>query len=574
MNSEGARHCATLIFVNLTDVEQRLVRHVVDGTVLDLAPEAFDWEIDENVMRSWGKRHKVRAEVVRDILRGRLLPDGPDPHGLQLRGAWIVGRIDLAGITTTVPLQLSSCFLPDGLDGRGCVLARLALERSVVAVSSWPGELGALRLVDAGITGALALSDATLTNEAGPALIADNVRVGGDVFLGALVATGDGEAGAVRLPGAHISGQLVMRGARLTNEAGPALFADGIRVGGGAFLDGTFVASGHGALGAVRLINADIARALTMSDATLTNEAGPALNADNVRVRGGAFLAGTFVASGHGADPAVRLLHAEITGSFNMKGATLINGAGPALAADRVSVYGTAYLDGTFAASGHGDKGAVRLLGAHIDGQLAVENASVERARTRAATWVVDGLTYEGFPKAGFEPWLELLKAGTPEYRPQPYRQLAAVARAAGHDDDARRALIAQRDDQVKRGGLKPTAKAWARFTKFTLGYGYQPWRALLGVVLVLFAAVSIVFFTPGALAHTPDGTACSGVETFQIAVDMAIPLVSTSTGTPCHITATPEGQFVAWSGVFLTFSGWALTALFAAGFTRAIRQP
>jgi hypothetical protein len=33
-------------------------------------------------------------------------------------------------------------------------------------------------------------------------------------------------------------------------------------------------------------------------------------------------------------------------------------------------------------------------------------------------------------------------------------------------------------------------------------------------------------------------------------------------------------GQFVAWDSVFLIFSGWALTALFAAGFTRAIRQP
>jgi hypothetical protein len=84
-----------------------------------------------------------------------------------------------------------------------------------------------------------------------------------------------------------------------------------------------------------------------------------------------------------------------------------------------------------------------------------------------------------------------------------------------------------------------------------------------VGVALVLLAAVMIVFNTPGA------------VEVFQVAVDMAIPLVSISTGSSCQITTTtPGGQFVAWAGVFLAFAGWALTALFAAGFTRAIRQP
>ena len=61
--------------MNLTDVEQRLIDHVLDGTLLDLAPETTDAEIDENVMRSWGEPHRIRAEVVRDILRGGYLPD-------------------------------------------------------------------------------------------------------------------------------------------------------------------------------------------------------------------------------------------------------------------------------------------------------------------------------------------------------------------------------------------------------------------------------------------------------------------------------------------------------------------
>ncbi len=560
--------------VDLTDVEQRLIDAVVDGSVVDLAPELSDDDIDENVMRAWREPHQIRAEVVRDILRGRYLPNnGPDPRALRLRGAWIVGRIDLDGIDTAIRLELSSCYLPDGLDGRECVIPRLRLDRSVIAVSNGHGKQGAVRLLGARITGQLLMGGTTLTNEAGPALIADGLTVDGATFLdGTFLARGHSEHGAVRLLGAHIAGQLAMLHATLTNEAGPALAADGLTVDGSAILAGTFTARGHGKHGAVRLLGAHISGQLAMSDATLTNEAGPALIADSVTVDRGASLAGTFNARGHGEDGAVRLLGAHISGQLAMSDATLTNEAGPALIADGLTVEGSTFLDGSFLARGYGKRGAVRLRGAHISQQLGVNDTSVDRALA-GATWVVDGLTYDGYPSVGFAKWLALLQFGTPEYRPQPYRQLAEAARAAGHDDDARRALMAQRDDQVERGDLTPTAEAWARFTKLTLGYGYQPWRALIGIALVLLAAVIIAFTIPDALAHK-GGADCSPAETFQIAVDMAIPLVSTSTDSPCHVTDTPGGQFVAWASVFLTFSGWALTALFAAGFTRAIRQP
>jgi len=565
------RGCATLITVDLTDVEQRLIDHVVDGTRVDLAPESTDEDIDENLMRAWDQSHRARAEVVRDILRGRYLPnDGPAPRALRLRGAWILGRIDLDGITTTIRLQLSSCFLPDGLDGRECVIPRLGLDRSVIAVSSGHGEEGAVRLEGAHITGQLVMSGATLTNETGPALYADSATVVGNVLLNdTFTARGHGERGAVSLLVAHITGQLDMAGATLTNEAGPALAADGVIVDADAFLDGAFTASGHGEIGAVRLPGAHITGQLSMSGATLTNETGPALHADGVIVDGGAILTGKFTASGHGEDGAVRLPGAHITGQLVMSGATLTNETGPALLADSLTVVDDAFLNGTFTARGHS---AVRLQGAHITGHLEVNDAEVARGGT-GANWIVDGLTYDGYPSVGFDKWLELLQYGTPEYRPQPYRQLAAAARAAGHDDDARRALMTQRDDQVKRGDLTAPEKAWARFTKFTLGYGYQPWRALVGIALVLLAALIIAFFIPDALAHE-GGAECTRAEKLQIAVDVAIPLVSTSSDTPCHVTATPAGQFVAGCSVFLTLFGWALTALFAAGFTRAIRQP
>ena len=82
----------------LTTQEEQLVEHIERGKVLDLARGK---PVSEAAMRTWGESHAIRAWVLRDIMRGRLAPD-PDPHGLRLRGARIVGRLNLNNITSSV----------------------------------------------------------------------------------------------------------------------------------------------------------------------------------------------------------------------------------------------------------------------------------------------------------------------------------------------------------------------------------------------------------------------------------------------------------------------------------------
>jgi hypothetical protein len=310
-----------------------------------------------------------------------------------------------------------------------------------------------------------------------------------------------------------------------------------------------------------------------MNGATLTNGAGPALVADGVTVDSDAFFDDGFSATGQGDFGAVRLPGGHVGGQLSMNGATLTNGDGPALVADGVTVDDGAFFDG-FSATGHGNVGVVRLRDSHIGGRLDVTLGSSWSKKTGMA-WEIDGLRYAGFPTPGFDNWLIFLRVGTLSYSPQPYQQLAAVARAAGHDNEARRALMAQRKDQLKRGNLPRGAKAWARFTGFTLGYGYQPWRALLIVAVTLaMAFANIFYFYPQGFAHTENGGPCTATEKAQIAFDVVVPLVRTSIGTLCHTTSTVSGQAAAAINIGLTVLGWAFTALFAAGFTRAIRQP
>jgi hypothetical protein len=72
-------------------------------------------------------------------------------------------------------------------------------------------------------------------------------------------------------------------------------------------------------------------------------------------------------------------------------------------------------------------------------------------------------------------------------YAAQPYQQLAAACRTAGHDRDARRVLVEQRRDQLHRSTSTASERRWSRTTGLTLGFGFQPWRAL--VLLLLVAA-------------------------------------------------------------------------------------
>ena len=172
----------------LTDVEQSLVEHVSRGEPLDLV--APGETVTAPTMRSWGNSRSCRAAVIRDILRGRRVVD-PAPRGLRLRGARIIGRLDLENLTTTVNLELTDCLLEEGMIARDAHVPGIALFGCLIEHSSEP-PLDAERLA----CGVLALNRAMITGHAG--------------------------RGAVALAGATVSGKLDCTGTQLRNDSGPA----------------------------------------------------------------------------------------------------------------------------------------------------------------------------------------------------------------------------------------------------------------------------------------------------------------------------------------------------------------
>lgn len=512
---------------DLTPAEQALIEHVERGELLDL-------DSDES--------QPIRAEVIRDIMRGRLAP-APDPRGLLLAAARIEGRLDLRNVSSPVVLKLIACLLDEGLDVSGAQLV------------------------------ALDLSGCTLSSSTGPALNAEGLRTERDLYLrGEFEATGAGGRGAVCLLNATIGGQLDAGTAQLRNDSGPALLAEHLRVDHGLFLNG-LQATGTGDLGTLYLVDARVAH-LELDGAALRNDSGPALLADDLHVDRSLHMRAGFQATGTGESGAVRLLGAHIGGQVDATGARLRNDTGSALDLERMRVGENAFLRHGFEAVGGGDDVTLQLTDLCLEGALIIEGLSVDHLGAPNRQLDVDGLTYGEAPRGVTTgEWLGLLREGTPTYRPQPYQQLATVLRATGHDSEARRVLMHQRRDQLARGSLNRADRTWARVTGLTLGYGYQPWRALLALlgVIAVSAVLAVVLGGHGALVQAR--SACPVIDQVGIGLDLGTPLISTGSSARCQLTSSATGQALTLTGWLLRLLAWAFATLFVAGFTNAVRK-
>ena len=562
------------------------------------------------------------------LLSGARVTAHAGAGAVNLVGAHIAGRL----VCTSVMLVNNSgpALIAEGLRvGQGMYLT---------GGFTGSGSAGAVRLSGADIADQFGCANAELRNDSGPALTAESLQVGQDMLLrGGFVASGSSDGGAVRLTGAHIGGQFSCTGARLHNDSGPALDAEGLQVGQDMLLEGGFVASGSSDGGAVRLSGAHIGGLLSCTnEVLLVNVSGPALVADTLHVGQAMLLRGLFTAEGRGRTGTVRLGGAHIGGQFVCAGAVLRNDSGPALDAEGLQVGLDMRLQLGFAASGSGKAGAVYLVGARIGGQLdctgawlhnesgpalvadrlqvgqgmyltgaftggggsvAVDLTGVrvggtfrfaptrlEHNITPHALLAVDGLTYSGVPELiSARDWRDLLRDGTLRYAAQPYQQLAAGCRALGDERQARETLMAQRQDQLDRTHTRWPERRWGQITKVTLGYGYQPWRALvfLAVVAAVSCVLTVVLGSHGALAQTSKtatpNLSCTVVQQVSVGLDLNLPVGTSGVArAQCDLTPYSASVTAAWLsavGWLLRILAWVFAALFIAGFTSAVRK-
>jgi hypothetical protein len=551
-------------------------------------------------MQAWGKERTVRAAVLRHLLIGKEWP--ADARGARLRGVRISGPLDLEAAALRCPLHLESCFLdePVCLDQAtamvltitGCRMAGLTGEMLTAIVLDLSGSTitGPLRLPGADISGLLSCRGAHLTgrDNAGSTLVADGIRVGGE---GVLLDGGFTAAGAVRLFRAGITGTLSCGGADVTgcDDKGRALVAEGIKVGFDVFLDEGFTAAG-----AVSLLLADITGMLSCRNAHLNgrDKDGISVAAYGMRVTGDVWLDGEFTAIG-----GISFRSAHVGGTVWLRGTLMADKNAPALDAAGAKIAGTLRW-----APAQPVAGRVTLDGAAV-GEL--DDAWTSVTKPANGFWPTGGrLSLKGFTYdriGGEHPatvtdrlgWLRSQYPSVTDahvlFATQPYEQLAAVCRRVGQDAAARKIAIARRADLRTYGELNPYRKAANWLLDKTIKYGYQTWRAGLGLtaVFALFLLLTVLGQHQHAIVPVgnitglhpvPSATQCaSNYPCFYPAgytVDTVIPLINVHQAQYWG----PDGH-AAWGWVWVGSSwvatglGWALATLLVAGYTGLVRQ-
>lgn len=374
-----------------------------------------------------------------------------------------------------------------------------------------------------------------------------------------------GDPCEVRLRGARIDGRLDLQ--KLAMDARLEL-AD-------CFLEEGIVAQG-GRLGSVILTGCLIEHPTDPADPTRSPLDGRGLTCSELVLDRARIIADTR------AD-AVDLSSAHIGGPFSCRQTELRNRSGAALRADHIQVDQDMILS-KFTAIGAGEDPTINLRDGHVGGTFMFapsERGLVHKSDSRRRL-AANGLIYAGVPEPmDASIWLDLLRNGTPGYSAQPYEQLAAAYWAVGAKELARRTRITQHDDELAREPMNRAARAWGHFTKFTVGYGYQPGRALwlLAAVVILSTALTGFLGSYGALAQTDmtakDGKPCTVIQEISVGMDLGLPIGTSLAREDCDLP-TNQGTTTAWligTEFVMRCVAWVLTALFAAAVTGALSK-
>jgi|GEM_PF-825503 len=686
----------------LTKLEQRILDDLAAGRVTDC--RAAD-----------GSRGELAGQFIRDVLRGAVGDNLiPDPRGLRIAGANIRGCLDLAYVSTQIPLTLESCTSEDPIvatcakltslsldhcnwttgentafDGMhlnvthdlaldwlvantttattielsGATIGRiLSLYKAKVSSTGRTAfcadqltaqaircnrleaqaatEGDAVSMVRATITSQASFIGAHLTSAKGAALTADGAAVAGAMYCNEHIedsSTGQRlvtnftaiskEGSAVRIDGASF-GALYFCGAQLEAHNGPALFASNVKVLGDLFLNNRFRAtSTHDATpntttrhDAVMLGDATINGQLNMHRADLSSETGAALRASGATVVGKMSCNGLHACSAAG--PAVALLGADMRDQLSFTGARLESHAGMGLYAEHLTVKRGMFLDGSFNANDCGGE-SVRLVGATIGSQLVcrrpddgqgpcVRSLNLQAASVdtlvldrefgpRDKRWLrLDGLTTKQIPFGmSADQWIICLRHHAHESAMQPWRQLAQVYAAAGREQEARKILIAQQDnhrDKLRSQTTDNAREYVGQFVQRSLlavsgwltGYGYQSWRAAVGLVAVVIASIvfalgtdvrpanreASIYVAGQTVSTRVDATPCTRIERVALGLEIGLPLVKVPASDRCRLNTTSKtGQLATAASWVLQLLAWAFATLAVAGYTGLIRR-
>lgn len=451
----------------------------------------------------WGPERTVRAEVIAGLLLGAGKLHSGSVAAVRLAGARITGCLDLADGQIAFLLELVDCLLEK----------RPELTRARTRT---------LRL----------------TRCSSPGLDGSWTQVDGHLFVENCILSG-----ALELYGAHITGEVVLNGTHVSAERGPAVWANGLTVDHALRAHYGFTCQGE-----FQARGATVRGSVLFEGAKLSNPDGYALAADGLTVDQ------TMQCSeGFAADGTLRLRGARIGGTLSFDHAVL-RAPRTALQLGR-AVVGELIL----------------TPDEPIEGAVSLRSARIEVISDDPAVWPavlqISGLVYDDIrsrrPAQQVGERLDWISRDPAGYLPQPYEQLATWFRRIGHDDDARKVLLAKQ--QHRRSTLSLAGRIWGHALDRTVGYGYRPWLAglwLLGLLTLGTALFSLRNPAPaGNISHM-------SFNAFIYTIDLLIPINLFGQRQAWN----PQGPYQ-WLAYGLIAAGWILATALIAGITRVLTR-
>ncbi|OLZ65510.1 oxidoreductase [Streptomyces sp. IMTB 2501] len=488
-------------YEELTSAERQLWDAYHTGRLVDFRTGGA--EDDPENGEGWGAERTVRATVVATLLLGANPEQPGHVPALRLAGARISGALDLSEADIGHGLWFEGCWFEQGLGLYGAATRTIEIKGS---------RLPGLNLTMARVAGRVVLRHTVLN-------------------------------GRLSLMNARLAGELMLSDAVVSHPGDWALVAGGLVMEGGLFCRRTIV---HGG---IRLLGAQLPGGLHMEQAQLHHPDGVALLADH------AVVSTMTLSQGFTAEGTVSLRGAQITDQLTLDGA-IVRADGTALDCARMQA-------GVF----------VFTPAEPPSGQVNLENARAMTVHDREDAWPdtvrLQGFTYGSLHESGdlrttsVERRVAWIRRH-PGYSAQPYEQLAVWYRQIGHDDDARRVLLAKQRHRRRTLGL-PT-RLGGHLLDATVGYGYRPWLA--GVWLAALVLLGTTVFA----IHTPRPAQPGQVPPFNpfiYTLDLLIPIGGLGQRTSWYWT----GGATAWLSYALIAAGWILTTAVLAGITRTLNR-
>lgn len=510
----------------------------------------------------------VHARVIAALALGAVPGVPGRTAGVRIRGARVLGELDLRHGAVEVPLTMLHCDFTDPL----------RLEESTTKSLDLTGSrLVGLCATGAHIRGSIDLTDATISGGGSESALLQKVTVDTD-----LVCAGLRCAGLLSLIGARIGAVLDLGRSELVHRGKVAANLGGATVARSLYLDGARI-EGH-----LRMPGLSVGGVLSLAGVVLSHPptegdfAHQSLTGESLSTGGNASFSRDFTAAAQ-----VDLSGARFGGRLSFKSARLATtfAEWPTLNANAVTV-----ARGLYIGDGFHSAGTVRLTGIQIGGHLDIyrmhpdsgplelfyaKAATVRDGKTKHGRYIDGGIeswpddvALDGFTYEAFDPYLPAndrirLLRRQPGYAAQPYEFMAAYYRALGHDLAAREIMIEK--ERVRHADFRRLSRIGSVISSTALGYGYLPRRAAyLAVAVQVAASVFYAFVVPTAI-HPGDRVTYYPV---LYAADLFVPIV--------HFGQTDAFQshgFAECVAYVLPYLGWALGLAIVAGASRTLSK-